>query len=187
MRSKNYVRNKPDSDPSRSRPRSKLSAIDRLVKLLAKRDHSRLELKEKLQKAEHSQDEILEALAFAEDRKWLKDDAELAARESARLSRAGKSRRQIEVWLKKKGLPLQRIQGPDDDFAGEELEAALKVTEKTWARLVRSAEKDHKKEPRRSKESYLKLRVSRLLMGRGFGTSTAQAVYARLLRENPLK
>ncbi|MBK7893190.1 MAG: RecX family transcriptional regulator [Bdellovibrionales bacterium] len=151
--------------------------------LIAKRDHSRKELREKLKRAEHTQDEIEAALAEAEDRRWLPSENELAHREAARLSRGGKSTQQIRQWLMKKGLPTAAAASGETD----ETAAAAKMAEKAWARLLRSAEKDHKKDPRRSLESAMRLRVVRQLVGRGFSSQTAQAVYARLLKENPLK
>ncbi len=164
-------------------PRAKLAAFDRLLLLISKRDHSRKELREKLSRAEHTTAEINTALAEAEDLRWLPAEDELARREAARLSRSGKSIPQIRQWLLKKGLPTSAAAYDETDDTA----AATKVAEKSWPRLLRTAKKDCTKDPRRTAESAMRLRVVRLLLGRGFSSQTAQAVYARLLKENPLK
>ena len=50
-----------------------MKAYDRMVMLLSRRDHSIKELKEKLKKAEHPQEEIDEAIEFATTKGWLPD------------------------------------------------------------------------------------------------------------------
>lgn len=172
-----------------------------MVDLLSRRDHSQMELTAKLKKAGHPLAEIDDALATAKKHRWLPDETVLAAREAGRLARAGKSPAQISVWLRKKGLPTK-------GFAIEENEdeSAYKTAMKSWSRLVRTAARDVEKAQKQATTSksrswgastadefpapalkiHLKTRVVRLLISRGFSTSTAQKVFSRLLSENPL-
>lgn len=193
------------------RPRSLVSAYDRLVQMLSRRDHSEREIRNKLAKAQHSPEEIDAALETARSRKWLPDESVLATREAGRLARIGKSPQQIKSWLSKKGLPTSGIAA---ELAENESESAYKTAAKVWSKQLRMAhrqlEKDAKKAlqkvgnkaSRRSSynedgsdpdggtsqlEYLVRNRVQRLLISRGFSSSTARAVYARLLRENPLK
>ncbi|MDX9732040.1 MAG: hypothetical protein RBT63_09745, partial [Bdellovibrionales bacterium] len=127
----------PEGDQSRKRRPSTISAYDRLVALLARRDHSRLELKEKLTRAGHSPEETAATIAIATERKWLPDESVLALREGQRLARSGKSPRQIYAWLKKKGLPTDGF-AADPECKDLELEGALKTATKAWLRLERA-------------------------------------------------
>jgi SOS response regulatory protein OraA/RecX len=192
-----------DNAARRGRPRSVLSAYDRLIQLLSRRDHSERELRTKLSRAEHSEEEISAAIEVAQTRKWLPDEAVLATREAGRLARIGKSPQQIRSWLSKKGLPTAGLAA---ELAENETESAYKTAAKVWSKQLRMAqrqlEKDSKKTARRSTynedgsdadgcsmqlEYLVRNRVQRLLISRGFSSTTARAVYARLLRENPLK
>lgn len=180
------------------------TAYERMVDLLSRRDHSTHELTQKLRKAEHSPEEIEAALEFARVRKWLPDESVIAARESTRLARAGKSPAQISTWLRRKGLPTSGFEVDPDEAVSED-ESAYKTAMKSWARLVRTAERDVEKSKKSGKarrgwsndpdgvdaaaaslQESLKNRVVRLLISRGFSGSTARKVFTRLLAENPL-
>jgi regulatory protein len=185
-----------------TRPKSTMKAYDRMVMLLSRRDHSERELVEKLKKAEHPLEEIEAAIEFAKEKNWLPDESVLAVRESTRLARAGKSPSQITAWLRKKGLPTKGLEIPEEDKVNEE-ESAYKTAIKSWSRLVRTAERDVEKAAKKKAaggkrsswggpasglglEETLKSRVTRLLMSRGFTSTTARMVFNRLLSENPL-
>ena len=174
------------------------TAYDRMVDLLSRRDHSILELKTKLKKAGHLPEEIESALETAHLHKWLPDETVLATREAGRLARAGKSPSQINSWLKKKGLPTKGIIIEEDED-----ESAYKAAMKSWSRLVSTAVRDVEKAAKKKAsgakrsswgysagsgtvEGSLKTRLMRLLISRGFSSSTAQKVFSRLLSENPL-
>lgn len=188
-----------------------ISAYDRLIQMLSRRDHSEREIRNKLAKAQHTLEEIDTALEIARSRKWLPDELVLAAREAGRLGRIGKSPQQIKSWLSKKGLPTS---GLSAELAENETESAYKTAAKVWSKQLRMAqcqiEKDAKSvlgkvaktvnrrsnyheevsdlDGQSSQLEYLvRNRVQRLLISRGFSSSTARSVYARLLRENPLK
>ena len=188
----------------KNRHRPQKTAYERMVDLLSRRDHSAKELTEKLRKAEHTPEEIEKAIAFARERKWLPDEKVLASRESARLARAGKSPAQISVWVKKIGLPTSGFEIDPEEAVSED-ESAYKTAMKSWARLVRTAERDVERAKmsgngRRSwsndpdgvsasaanLQESLKNRVIHLLVRRGFSGSTARKVFTRLLAENPL-
>ncbi len=186
----------------KDRRRSTLSAYDRLIQMLSRRDHSERELRTKLARAEHSEEEIEAAIGIARARKWLPDETILATREAGRLARGGKSPQQIRSWLSKKGLPTTGLAA---ELAENEAESAYKTAVKTWAKQVRMAARQMEKTATKAAsrgqdegapgrqhrpadlEFIVRTKVQRLLLGRGFSSSTARAVYARLLKENPLK
>ena len=174
------------------------TAYERMVDLISRRDHSTIELTAKLKKAGHPPDEIESALETARLQKWLPDETVLAEREAGRQARAGKSPSQINGWLRKKGLPTKGFVIEEN-----EEESAYKTATKSWARLLRTAERDVEKAAKKKAaggkrsswggpasgiglEDTLKSRVTRLLMSRGFSSTTARMVFNRLLGENPL-
>lgn len=174
------------------------SAYDRMVDLLSRRDHSSIELAAKLKKAGHTQEEIETALETAGMHKWLPDEMVLATREAGRMARAGKSPSQISACLRKKGLPTKGLV-----IEETEEESAYKTAMKSWSRLVRTAGRDVEKAAKKATsgarkgswgrfqsdkgvKGMLENRVLRLLISRGFSSSTAQKVFSRLLSENPL-
>ncbi len=205
MERRTTTTNESNEEKAAGKPRrSPKTAYERMVDLLSRRDHSAAELTQKLGKAEHTAEEIEPVLTFARERKWLPDESVLAARETARLSRAGKSPAQISAWLKKKGLPTSGFEVDPDEAVSED-ESAYKTALKSWARLVRTAERDVEKSKKAGKarrgwsndpdgslasaaslQESLKNRVFRLLVSRGFSGSTARKVFTRLLAENPL-
>lgn len=179
-----------ESKPKRPSGRS---AYDRLVDYLARRDHSERELREKLKKAQHTDQEIESAIGEARERKWLPDESVLATREADRLARQGKSPQQIRVWLSRKGLPTSGLQAL---LTENEEQSAYKTALKAWAQQRRLAERQLAKlaDADGSDDSFsqpdlerlLRDRLQRLLISRGFSGSTARAVFTRLLKENPL-
>ena len=86
------------------------SAQSHLMSLLARRDHTELELRQKM-RAQHSVQEIEAAIDKAREKKWLKSPEELSVLTYERLSRKGKSAFYIAQYLKKLGLPA----APRDD------------------------------------------------------------------------
>jgi SOS response regulatory protein OraA/RecX len=100
-------------------------ALDKLAGYLSIRDHSRLELQEKLCK-DFSPEVIEGVLAEAESKRWLQPEDEIAARAALVFQRKLKSRSYIENQLTKRGLPVP----PRDDAA--EQATALKAVEKKF-------------------------------------------------------
>ncbi len=79
-----------------------------LANMLARRDHSELELQQKLS-LRYSQEIVETVLTEAKEKKWLSSPEELAERVSEQLHRKLKGRRYITQYLKKKGLPLPAL------------------------------------------------------------------------------
>lgn len=100
-------------------------ALDKLASYLGIRDHSRLELQEKLSK-NFSPEVIDRVIAEAESKNWLPSEDEIATRAALVFQRKLKSRRYIDSQLEKRGLPRP----PRDDAA--EQATALKVVEKKF-------------------------------------------------------
>lgn len=171
------------------------SAFDRLTDYLARRDHSRFELRQKLTKAQYSKEEIETAIHRAEANHWLPNESELALREATRMLEQGKSPMQVRLWLKKKGLPI--------DSLSEELSAlfeqneglgAYRTAQKAWRRQRHLAERQYSRiqgaspsQDFQSVEYFLKTRIERLLISRGFHLNVCRRVFSRLLKENPLE
>ncbi len=95
----------PDPENNNSHlKKKKVSAIDRLTRYLARRDHSERELIEKLSPF-HEKNEIQKALEYAKESKWLTPPQILSRRIFENLNHKGKSNSYIQHVLKKKGLP----------------------------------------------------------------------------------
>jgi regulatory protein len=87
-------------------PKIQPSAKNKVLELLARRDHSEKELREKLARRKYEKTEIDEAIESARVSNLLRDPEELARAVSDMLSRKKKSFRYIRAFLQKKGLPL---------------------------------------------------------------------------------
>lgn len=85
-----------------SRPRK--SARDKMMDYLARRNHSELELRQKLSRA-YTQNEVENAIAFAYENNWMAPPEEISERLAAELDRKRKGHRFINQVLKSKGLP----------------------------------------------------------------------------------
>lgn len=103
--------------------KKKTSAIDRLMRYLARRDHSEKELIEKLSKF-YPDDEIQEALEFARKSNWLTPSQILSQRLFENLNKKGKSNSYIQQALKKKGLSHAALN--DDDEAHKAYDLVIK-------------------------------------------------------------
>jgi regulatory protein len=79
-------------------------AIESIGRYLAARDHSELELKNKLSRR-YSEEIVDQALRIAVERNWLVEPARLAERVAEELSRKRKSSRYIQDQLRRRGLP----------------------------------------------------------------------------------
>lgn len=135
----------------------KKSAREKVMDYLALRDHSRLELTNKLKKYNYSQEEIDQALIAAESAGWLCTAEKLAHKIIHTLNQRNKSHLYILHYLQRKGLPH-----PPIDHAAE-LEKALHLVNKHFSKLSNSTEID--------KTTLLK-QVVAYLKHRGFDTET---------------
>jgi SOS response regulatory protein OraA/RecX len=108
-----------------STPVNYQQALDALTRLLAGRDYSRQELREKLGRQFDS--ELVEkVLLSADDGGWLPAENEVAEKAKAILAAKLKSRRYIDAQLAKRGLPAQAW---DED---EELAKIRRLVEKKF-------------------------------------------------------
>lgn len=134
------------------------SARNKMMDLLAQRDHSEKEIRTKLKQREFSPEEIDAAIEYGKTNKWLPDSAEglqaLAEKAANALHRKGKGIIYINHFLKQKGLPPVK-----SDFS-QELEKALSLI------------KNKKGE---------KAKIGRFLLSRGFEQSVVRkVVYEKL-------
>ena len=81
-------------------------AFERLMQILALRDHSVLELREKLLRKGFSPSAVESAIAQADEYNYLRDPNELSALYTEQLDRRFKSHQEITAKLLSKGLPL---------------------------------------------------------------------------------
>lgn len=102
-------------------------ARNSLARHLARRDHSRGELREKLSKR-FEPDVVEKVLDEAEARGWLASEQVIAERLIAALRRKFKSRRYIEAQLRRRGLPWV----DDGDSQGVEVDNARALVEKKF-------------------------------------------------------
>lgn len=129
------------------------SARNKLMDLLARRDHSEKELRTKLRQRDFTDEEIDKAISHARDHGWLSSPAELAERYADSLHRKNKGIHYINQHLQNKGLPtLSR----DVDL---ELEKAIRLVETKQAPLSRLSREE-------------KAKAARFLISRGFDSET---------------
>jgi SOS response regulatory protein OraA/RecX len=88
-------------------------ALDSVARLLAMRDHSVFELKQKLGRR-FEEDLVNMVLEEAESRRWLIPEEDVARRLSESLSRRGKSAGYIQAQLRKRRLPEQEVNHEDE-------------------------------------------------------------------------
>jgi len=150
-----------NSSPKRRPP---MSARNKMMDLLARRDHSEKEIRQKL-KIRFPVEEIDRAIEYGKKHKWLPDSVEdlqkLAEKIATVLQRRGKGRIYINQYLAKKGLPSVQMD------AREELEKALSLVENKFSDLegLDREQKAKKKE-----------KIGRFLLARGFDMGTVRKV-----------
>jgi len=110
--------------------------------LLARRSHSRLELKQKLMKREFPVKEIEETLNWLQKKKFLNDRDFAETWVKNRLRKGGESRRSMIAGLKKKGINNEIIQDIIFEIPEEKEEQSLmQQWEKLWRRSSMTPEK----------------------------------------------
>lgn len=151
----------PDERDSR---KTKLAAQKKVMDLIAKRDHSEKELRQKLRKSfsRHQEGEALvelleEAIEFAKDHRFIGDPEELAGRMADMLHRRHKGIHYINNYLREKGLPSVSA---DSDL---ELEKALHLVKNKYSEDYKFSRDE-------------KARVGRFLASRGFDSQTVRKV-----------
>ena len=109
-----------EEQPETRKKRPPVTAQNKLMDYLARRDHSEKELREKLSK-NFEVEEIDRAIQTAKDSGWMADPQELAEKVRDSLSTKGKGAAYIRQYLIKKGLPTVSF---DEDL---ELEKGRKL------------------------------------------------------------
>lgn len=162
-----------DHSPDSEKKRPAKTARHRVMDLLARRDHSEKELRDKLsEKFEPAQ--VEDAISFARESGWLVANEVLVERFSAQMHRRNKGVRAINHKLKKIGLP-----GVKSDF-DQELEKAVLLAESKWTRESRGLAELRGEEKRRA-DKLLRERIGRFLLSRGFEPSVVRkVVYEKL-------
>lgn len=137
---------------------SSQQALDSAVRLLARRNHARGELADKLRRRDFPAHAIEEALAACERYGYLDDD-ETARQLFRELRRKGNGPLKIRQEMARRGLTGEGVDRLLDAYAGGEAEraAARELLEKRRARY------DREPDPRKRRE-----KIQRFLHGRGF-------------------
>jgi len=141
------------------------TARHKVMDLIARRDHSELELRRKLANAEYSAEEIEDAIAYARQNRWLAPPEELAKRVAARLDSKRKGHRYIELFLRSKGLP-----SIEKDTENEISKGRALVLSKIGAQLRESLDSGAQIDYESRKK------IHRLLANRGFDDETIRQV-----------
>jgi regulatory protein len=139
-----------------------MSVKDKIMDYLARRDHSELEIKQKLsKKGDYTPEEIAEGINWARQHNWLPEPEVVSQKVADTLHRKYKGIHFINQYLREKGLPTV---GRNDEL---ELEKARYLV-KNKASLRRKTEK-----------ATVKVRIARFLSSRGFDG----AVIRRIVHE----
>lgn len=132
------------------------TARNTMMDLLARRDHSELEIRQKLRERDFSEESINSALQYGKENGWLLDPPLLAEKFSQSLHRKKRGIQKINHILRRKGLPPVRM---EEEI---ELEKALDhLNQKIDLEMASSHEEKQK----------LKAKAYRLLQNRGFTPS----------------
>lgn len=135
------------------------SAREKAMDLLARRSHSELELRQKLE-ISYPPAAVDEALAYVRENNWLPRPEDLSERLASELGRKKKGHRYINQFLRQKGLP------PVSKSLDDEVEKAAAVVQ---AKLAKSGPFDYEE----------RKKVYRLLSNRGFDEETIRRVLNR--------
>ena len=151
---------------SRPRPTSSArrpttdSARNQMMDILARRDHSEKELREKLN-GKFPSDEVESAIEFAKSKGWIPESEEDQMRLSQKiaddLKRKGKGHEYINQYLEQKGL------APVPFDPAEELEKARQLVENKFSDMKQMDQKQ-------------KAKAGRFLSARGFDLETVRKV-----------
>ena len=144
----------------RRKNKAGLSLRARALGMLARREHSRLELARKLAQYTENPDEIPSLLDDFERQGWLSEQRVVEQVTASRRRRFGA--RRIAHELRQKGIAEEAINAALPALTGTELEAARTVWRKKFSKAPRNAAE--------------RARQARFLQGRGFTIETALKV-----------
>ena len=140
------------------------TATHKLMDYLARRKHSELELRTKLQDSFTPQ-EIEEAILHAKNKAWIpanEDQQRSLAEETAEaLIKKGKGIEYINQYLEQKGLPAVKVDSSD------ELEKARQLVKNKFDPLENLTPEENEKQ---------KAKIGRFLASRGFDEETVRKV-----------
>lgn len=145
------------------------SARNRVMDLLARRNHSELELRQKLG-ADFSADEIGKAIEFARESKWLLPPEELAEQVATTLARKHKGQLFINQYLKSKGLPAVA------PINADEVERGIALVESKLARNFAQKTTQSRADEPLTLNYDEQRKIQRLLHNRGYADSTIRQV-----------
>ncbi|MEY4616209.1 MAG: hypothetical protein RJB66_1169 [Pseudomonadota bacterium] len=142
------------------------TCLNKLFDIISRRDYSIKELRQKLTQKDFDSNTIEKAIAWADERRYIRPAEELSRALTDQLLRRGKGRRYIQQYLKKRGLPFI------DEFDKElELNKALEFARQ---KAQKSAKLD-----RAARE-----KIGRQLLTRGFPLDIVRTVIYEKLRNN---
>lgn len=133
------------------------SARNKMMDLLAQRDHSEKELRTKLRQRDFAEEEIEAALQTAKDSGWILPENELSQKYAHTLHRKGKGIQTINRQLQEKGLPTI-VADPEQEFA-----KALQLVQQKFPRL-------------HEQDRATKAKAYRFLQARGYSGETLRKV-----------
>jgi regulatory protein len=162
--------------PSERPKRMPRSARNKMMDYLARRDHSELELKQKLKKHLFTETEIEKALTYGRENGWLPNTEEqklqFAERVSAFLHRKNKGTRYINKFLKQKGLPAVKSN------SDQELEKALDLVQ---SKFKKSLSVFHTIKENAERKNVI-AKIGRFLISRGYQTETINLAIKKVLK-----
>lgn len=145
------------------------TARNKMMDLIARRDHSEKELRQKL-KLRFTPEEIDKAIDYGKTHGWIPDSeegqAKLSQKNAGFLHRRNKGINYINHQLRKKGLP------PVESDSSQELEKALALVKNRY-----SVEGELSREEKQK----LKAKMGRFLISRGFGLATVQQTLRKVI------
>lgn len=139
-------------------------AFDAALRILARRNHSRVELRQKLRQRRFTPPAIDAALARCERLGYV-DDSETAAAYFRELVRKGFGGDRIRLEMNRKGLSGEAVDGLIEAYTGgpDEAAAASHLLARRMGRFDREAD------PRKRRE-----KIFRFMLSRGFSADTIQ-------------
>lgn len=150
---------------------NRLTARNKMMDYIARRDHSEKELRQKLRRAKYSPEEIEKAIEYGKSRKWIPDSEDLEANLSNRMAEGLHRKKKgilfINSYLSEKGLP--EVQSNSE----QELEKALNLVENKYR---------FSSDLSREEKDKLKAKIGRFLISRGYETSIVRKVIYEKLR-----
>jgi regulatory protein len=156
-----------------------MSIKRRVMDLIAKRDHSEKELRQKLSRVKkwdnkkerlYTDEEIASVISWARDNRWLQEGSYLSERWADTLNKRKKGIKYINAYLNQKGLPaVSKNQEVEVDKALNLLRK--KIQNKAFQKAIEDAGKMNQE---------IRLKLTRFLISRGFDQETIRSAFKQL-------